>query len=128
MEDDLRGVDSRTAPHGVKRPRADSPHEGDSSDEPTPKRDKLLEELDSLEGKEENDYATGQCPETHAPVRESRNLPLRSQSKVTSARKIKDHKRQSEPEKVPELPLRDSGTEERVVSRRGRRRTPPAKE
>jgi hypothetical protein len=51
IEDDLRGVDSRTQspPQGTKRPRPGSASEEESDDEPKPKRDKLLQELDDLE-------------------------------------------------------------------------------
>lgn len=88
MEDDLRGVDSRVGPHGVKRSRSEVSDGEDSDDEPGPKRDRLLEELCDLEannvedvtfadlGDPKNDEAPpGQ--NDHGQRIEDRILPLR---------------------------------------------------
>ncbi|RKU47298.1 hypothetical protein DL546_009353 [Coniochaeta pulveracea] len=51
IEDDLRGVDPRSQGpiHGTKRARSGSTDGEETSGEPKPKRDKLLQELDNLE-------------------------------------------------------------------------------
>jgi hypothetical protein len=49
MEDDLRGLDSRGGPRGVKRLWAAMSDGGESDDEPGPKRDRLFEELCDLQ-------------------------------------------------------------------------------
>lgn len=119
MEDDLRGVDSRLVPHGVKRPRDDSSDDEISDSEPTPKRDRLLEELDDLEAThhvddvqngfagpdaKQNDSTIAQNGET-SPSSNCVDLPLRYQSRPLSPPKtLGPSSGSSRPEKQTRFP------------------------
>lgn len=122
MEDDLRGLDLRAVPHGLKRRRDELSDEGDSDDEPTPKRDKMLEELvdlqavdsgqadnvvDDYDGQETTEQEDG-VPEQldHVPqLAEKRDLPLRSLPKSEDVVSSGGRKPSSGPQSKPESSL-----------------------
>ena len=99
MEDDLRGLDLRTEVRGTKRSRDEMSDGFESDDEPTPKRDKLLEELCELQAKAtvgagvamteeaENEEAVRiQSRQSQPPEDRSWDLPVRGRRNLKDAR------------------------------------------
>jgi hypothetical protein len=129
MEDDLRGLESRAVLHGIKRPRAELSDSEDSDDEPTPKRDRLLEELCSLQFNDnagDNLASTAEATEEEAttPVQSyqarlpgDQDLPLRGHRLDDDTSGIEERRQQSDLESAPG----DRRTED------SRRTTPPTK-
>lgn len=128
MEDDLRGLGSRAGPHGVKRSRADlSDDDEDSDDEPTPKRDRLLEELCNLQSANHTqanlarleDTAYGEAiqiePHQSRPP-EDLTLPLRGNRKIDQTTDVEERHQQLDPKRKPDLSLTGSKTKEGVES------------
>jgi len=100
MEDDLRGLDLRTEVRGTKRSRDELSDGSESDDEPTPKRDKLLEELCDLQSKANAEAGMAMPEDTESeeavPVQHGQSqrshhrnwdLPLRGLWNVNDARR-----------------------------------------
>ncbi|OIW31796.1 hypothetical protein CONLIGDRAFT_241136 [Coniochaeta ligniaria NRRL 30616] len=137
IEDDLRGLGSRADPHGIKRSRADLSDDEDPDDEPTPKRDRLLEELCNLQSTdhganlaslEDTDYEEAipvQAHQTRPP--ENHVLPLRGHRKVGHTTSIEERNPPWDPKFTPDSPFSGSETREDAQSPSRRQFTPPAR-
>lgn len=112
MEDDLRGLDLPAGPHGVKRRRADLSDGEDSDGEPTPKRDRLLEELsdllttdqveDDLVRQEDIDQewtTPVELEQIRQPV-DNQNLPLRPHPRAKDAPSVDERFQQLQPQRA----------------------------
>jgi len=87
MDDDLRGLDFRPGPHGVKRARSEMSDGESSDDEPEPKRDRLLEELCDLQSINQSDQGASEFEKAEdrgaalvqdlASFPEDQHIPLR---------------------------------------------------